>query len=58
MSEQYPTQAETQEWLNEIWACDPELYAYMTAYEDEEDWDVYIDFGDPIPGIDDMGGLA
>ena len=45
MSEQYPTQAETQEWLNEIWATDPALYEYLMFYE-EPDNDPYTDFGD------------
>lgn len=36
MSEQYPTQAEYQEALNEIFAHDPDLYDYIVHGEYEE----------------------
>src|SRR5882724_11766412 len=36
MSEQYPTQAEYEEQLNEIFAHDPELYNYIMYGEYEE----------------------
>jgi len=36
VSEQYPTPQETQEWLDEIWSSDPDLWEYLMFYEDEE----------------------
>jgi len=34
--EQYPTQAETQEWLNELWSSDPDLWEYLMLSEEDE----------------------
>jgi hypothetical protein len=40
VSELYPTQAEIQEWLNELWSTDPALYEYVTnESEDGEECD-------------------